>query len=213
MTLSKTKLLSLPILFSLSLLARPASAQDATNAPAADTGTIAGTVKNRWLSRVEGAVYVEKIEGKTFEPPKEKASMDQKNTVFVPHVLVVMKGTTVEFPNSDSVRHNVFSSKSSSVPFNLGTYDPGATKEVVFDKPGENSLLCNVHSEMSAYVIVTETPYFATTDKKGAFTIANVPAGKYRLTAWHEKLKPKTIDVTVEAGKTVTADFEGMESR
>lgn len=214
MTDATKTLLSLPVLLSLALLSRPASAQEPSNAvPAAESGTIQGTVKNRWLSRIEGAVYIEKIEGKTFDPPKEKASMDQKNTVFVPHVLVVMKGTTVEFPNSDTVRHNVFSSKSSSVPFNLGTYDPGATKDVVFDKPGENSLLCNVHSEMSAFVIVTETPWFATTDKKGAFTIPNVPAGKYRLTAWHEKLKSKTIDVTVEAGKTVTADFEGMENR
>jgi len=177
------------------------------------TGTIEGAIKNRWLSRIEGAVYVERIEGKEFEPPKEKAVMDQKNTVFVPHVLVVVKGTTVSFPNSDSVRHNVFSSKGSSVPFNLGTYDPGATKDVVFDKPGENSLLCNVHSEMSAFVIVSETPYFAVTENKGQFKIENVPPGKYKLTAWHEKLKSKTIDVTVEAGKAVTAAFEGMESR
>jgi plastocyanin len=216
-TMTRKAILSTSLLLFL-VAALPASAQDspAASAAAADnatTGTIEGTVKNRWLSRIEGAVYVEKIEGKTFDPPKEKASMDQKNTVFVPHVLVVMQGTTVEFPNSDSVRHNVFSSKKSSTAFNLGTYEPGATKEVVFDKPGENSLLCNVHSEMSAFVIVTETPWFATTEKKGTFSIANVPAGTYRLTAWHEKLEGKTIDVTVEAGKTVTADFEGMENR
>jgi plastocyanin len=188
----------------------PALAQDAAEAP---TGKIEGTVKNRWLSRLEGAVYVEKVEGKTFEPPKEKAVMDQKNTVFVPHVLIVMKGTTVSFPNSDSVRHNVFSSKSSSTSFNLGTYEPGATKDVVFDKPGENSLLCNVHSEMSAFVIVTETPWFATTDKSGKFVIENVPPGTYKLTAWHEKLQSKTIDVTVKAGETTTADFDGMKSK
>ena len=141
--------------------------------------------------------------------------MDQKNTIFVPHVLVVLKGTSVDFPNSDSVRHNVFTPPSAPNQFNLGTYDPGTVKTIVFDKPGANSLLCNVHSEMSAFVVVTETPYFAMTvkDKKGYYKLENVPAGTYRLTAWNEKLVPKTVDVTVEAGKTATVDFDGQETK
>jgi hypothetical protein len=112
----------------------------------------------------------------------------------------------VAFPNSDDIRHNVFSPTAWS-KFNLGTYPKSTTKYYVFDKPGTVTLLCNVHAEMSAYVVVTETPYFAVTDKAGNFFLKNVPAGKYVLKVWHEKAKPASMPIVVE-DRTVVATFE-----
>jgi plastocyanin len=152
-------------------------------------------------------VYLDKIPGKTFTPPSTPIPLDQVNLTFVPHVLPVLVGTKVAFPNSDDIRHNVFSPTSWS-KFNLGTYPKSTTKYYVFEKPGTVTLLCNVHAEMSAYVIVTETPYFAVTDKAGNFTLKNVPAGKYVLKVWHERAKAVSMPVVVEENRTVVATFE-----
>jgi hypothetical protein len=158
---------------------------------------VAGSVSVRGVRDSRDAVvYIDKIEGKRFAPPIQPVILDQKNLTFVPHVLPVLAGTRVAFPNSDEIRHNVFSPTPSS-KFTLGTYASGESRYQVFEKPGTVTLLCNVHAEMSAYVIVVETPYFATTDKDGKFNIPNVPAGRYVLRAWHERSKPglKEIDV------------------
>ncbi|MEK7408961.1 MAG: carboxypeptidase regulatory-like domain-containing protein [Acidobacteriota bacterium] len=161
---------------------------------------IRGTVKVAGArDSADVAVYLDKIPGKTFAPPKETVILDQVNLTFVPRVLPVLAGTTVGFPNSDEVRHNVFS-PSPPKRFNLGTYPRGVSRAVTFDKPGEVALLCNVHAEMSAYVIVVETPYFAVSRKDGSFEIKDVPPGKYTLKTWHEKKKPVTAEVTVPKG-------------
>lgn len=175
---------------------------------AAQTGAIKGKVTARGVrDNGDAVVYVEKIPNKTFPAPKEPVVLDQVNLMFVPHVLPVLVGTTVAFPNSDEVRHNVFS-PSPARRFNLGTYPKGVSRTVTFDKPGEVALLCNVHAEMSAYVIVVETPYFAVSAKDGSYTIRNVPPGKYVLKTWHEKLKPQTREVEVPEGGSVTVDLE-----
>jgi len=152
-------------------------------------------------------VYIDKIPGKSFTPPSTPIPLDQVNLTFLPHVLPVLVGTKVAFPNSDDIRHNVFSPTPWS-KFNLGTYPKSTTKYYVFDKPGTVTLLCNVHAEMSAYVIVTETPYFAVTDKAGNFTLKNVPPGNYVLKVWHERAKPASMPVVVENERTVVATFE-----
>ena len=152
-------------------------------------------------------VYIDKIPGKSFTPPSAQIPLDQVNLTFVPHVLPVLVGTKVAFPNSDDIRHNVFSPTPWS-KFNLGTYPKATTKYYVFDKPGTVTLLCNVHAEMSAYVIVTETPYFAVTDKAGNFTLKNVPPGNYVLKVWHERAKPASMPVVVENDRTVVATIE-----
>lgn len=174
----------------------------------AQVGTIAGKVRAQGLRHSgDAVVYVEKIPGKTFTPPKDPVTLDQLKLTFIPHVLPVLIGTTVAFPNSDEVRHNVFST-SRAKRFNLGTYPRGAVKYVTFDKPGVVDLLCNVHTEMSAYVVVTETPYFAVTQKDGSYTIRNIPPGSYTLKVWHERLKPQTREIEVVAGSTARADFD-----
>lgn len=152
-------------------------------------------------------VYIAKIEGKTFEAPKDPVLMDQKNMIFLPHVLPVLVGTTVEFQNSDDVLHNVFSPDKCANKFNLGSWAKGGKKAYTFDKPCIAAILCNVHPEMSAYVVAVETPYFSVSAKDGSYTIKNVPAGKYTLSIWHEKLKGDAVEVTVPASGAVTQDF------
>jgi len=140
-------------------------------------------------------VYIDKIPGKQFTPPSSPVTLDQVNLTFVPHVLPVLVGTKVAFPNSDEIRHNVFSP--GPPRFDLGTYPQKTTKYYVFDKPGVWTMLCNVHAEMSAYVVVAETPYFARTDKDGKFILKDVPPGKYTVKVWHEKSKPMAIPIEV----------------
>jgi plastocyanin len=166
---------------------------------ALDAANITGTVKIAGLRDGSNTVvYIDKIPGKVFPPPKEPIKLDQLNLVFVPHVRPLLLGSKVAFPNSDEVRHNVFS-PSSTQAFNLGTYPSGITRYRVFDKPGQITLLCKVHAQMSAYILVIETPYFATTDKDGNYTIPNVPPGHYTLKVWHErfsKTQSRAIDIT-----------------
>lgn len=174
----------------------------------ADTSTVSGKAICRGIrdSR-DVVVYLERISQEPVALPKNPVVLDQVNLTFLPHVLPVSVGTTVAFPNSDEVRHNVFS-PSPAKRFNLGTYPRGMTKFVTFDKPGEVALLCNVHAEMSAYVIVLETPHYALTDRAGNFTIPNVPPGNYRLKVWHEKLKAPPREVVVEGRGAVSVEVE-----
>jgi len=147
-------------------------------------------------------IYIDKIPGKRYTAPSSPIVLDQINLKFVPHVLPVLVGTTVAFPNSDEIRHNVFSP--GPPRFDLGTYAQHTTRYHVFDKAGVWTMLCNVHLEMSAYVVVTETPYFAKTDKDGKFVLKDVPPGKYSLKIWHEKAKPATLPIEVGEGEIMS---------
>ncbi len=179
-------------------------------AGAEDTGAIRGTIDNPYAKRGAGAIFIEHADGE-FKPPEKNPVMDQKNLVFIPHVMPVIVGSTVDFPNNDVVRHNVFAPKSSAEQFNLGTYAGGVTKQRTFNKVGVIKLLCNVHAEMSAFIIVCQNPYFAVTDKKtGAATIEGVPPGTYKVTFWHGRLQSKTVEVTVAAGKTAEVTFSNL---
>jgi len=170
----------------------------------ASAGTLIGKVNG-----VSGAsvVYLEAA-GKTFPAPEKHVVIDQKGLLFQPHVVVVLVGTTVDFLNSDNVAHNVFwpsISGDKKAGHNLGTWPKGEKKPYKFEKAGVVPLLCNVHPEMSGYVVVTPSPYYAETDASGNYKIADVPDGKYTVTAWHEGAKPqsKPVDVTAET----KADF------
>jgi plastocyanin len=171
-------------------------------------GIITGEVQaKRKKYQKDVVVYLKGVKGK-FKAPKQNAIVDQKNLVFIPHVQPVLAGTTVEFKNSDNVNHNVFS-PAICKKFNLGTFNPGMHRTVTFDEPCVVDLLCNVHSEMLAYIVVLDNPYFAKTDKNGKFKIENVPAGTYEITAWSEKLKPSgKTTVTVTDGKTASVDIK-----
>ncbi len=171
-------------------------------------GTITGKVKCRRVRHSgDTVVYIEKVGDNKYDAPTEHGIVDQMNLVFVPHVIAIQKGTTVDFPNNDEVRHNVFSPPDCCNQFNLGTYEIGASKPVIFNEACEVPLLCNVHAEMSAYVVVLDNPYFGVTAKDGSFRIDNVPPGTYKLKTWHEKLRSEEQEVTVEGGKAVDVAF------
>ena len=169
----------------------------------------AGTISGKVSGVVgESVVYVDVIQGKTFPAPTQEPVIDQKGLMFQPHIAVVQQGTTVQFLNSDSVAHNVFwisVGGNKKLGHNLGTWPKGEKRPFKFDNPGAVPLLCNVHPEMSGYVVVSPTPYFVLTDKSGEYKIENVPDGSYSVTAWHEGAKNQSKPVTV-AGDS-KADF------
>jgi len=168
---------------------------------------IKGIVTDLQGSLENVVIYIEKIDGKTFSPPLEPVILTQSGLVFVPHILPVLVGTEVSFPNEDVVLHNVFSPGFVG-DFNLGTYPQGTTKIKIFDKPGVVLLLCNVHLEMSAFILVVETPYFVVTDLDGKFILRNVPPGKYSLAAWHEKMRLQTKEIEVLDTGSVNINFQ-----
>jgi len=167
-------------------------------------GEIKGKVDVQGLRSPENiAVYVDAIPGKTFDPPSHHVTIDQRKMTFIPHVIVVVKGTTVEFLNSDPVGHNVYwpsISGNKKLAHNMGTWPKGQTKSFQFNDLGVASLLCNVHPEMSGYVVVVAAPYFTVTNKEGEFEIKNVPDGHYTLKTWSENGKPATQTVDVSGG-------------
>lgn len=171
---------------------------------------IKGKVSVQGIKSAENiAVYVDVIPDKKFDAPKDPVVVDQRKMAFVPHVVAVQQGTTVEFLNSDAVGHNVYwpsISGNKKLAHNLGTWPKGEKKPFQFNDAGVAALLCNVHPEMSGYVVVTPTPYFAVTDKDGNFEIKNVPAGKYTLKTWSEDGKPTTQAVDV-SGATATVEL------
>jgi len=173
-------------------------------------GNITGTVKAIGAKNSANAViYIDSIPGKKFDPPKDPATIDQKNLVFTPHVLPIVAGTTVKFLNSDDVLHNVFTPDKCAEKFNLGTWPKGQTRSFTFKNVGCVAvMLCNVHPEMEAYVVVLQNPYFAVSAKDGTYSIKNVPAGKYTLRIWHEKLKGGSQEVTVPESGEVVVNFE-----
>lgn len=170
----------------------------------AQSSTVTGQITAKGLPNSAGIVVSLEAPGLKVTPPAQPIEMDQKGMTFLTHVLPVMRGTTVRFLNSDAVGHNVFSPEGR---YNLGTWPKGETRDHTFNKPGVYTQLCRVHPEMEAFVVVLDTPYFATTDSTGTFDMTNVPPGKYTLVAWSEKLKTARQVVSVEAGKSATVSL------
>ena len=173
---------------------------------------LAGTIKGkvtvpRARTLADIVVYVERAPGQ-FPPPAKHAVMNQKSLTFVPHVLPVVAGTTVDFLNSDQVLHNVFSPDKCAKKFNLGTWPKGEIRSMKFEDTGCSPvLLCNVHPEMEAFVVVLQNPYFGVTDKSGLYSIPDVPEGKYAIRVWNRKLAPLSQEVAVPKEGDVTADL------
>ena len=117
----------------------------------------------------------------------------QKNKSFVPHVLVIPVGTKVEFPNQDPFFHNVFSLFEGK-RFDLGLYEAGSTRDVLFDKPGISYIFCNIHAEMSAVVIALTTSYYGISDRAGHVILPRVPPGRYNLHVWYETAQTETLN-------------------
>jgi plastocyanin len=176
----------------------------ASAALAAAPAAVRGKVTVKGVKTNADAVVTLEAPGLKLDPPAEPFKIDQKGFRFIPHVTVIQTGSTVRFLNNDNEPHNVYSPEGR---YNLGTWPTGDTKDYTFKKPGIYTQLCNVHPDMLAYVVVVDTPYFAVTDATGAFLIRNVPAGKYRLVAWHEKKDGLEQDVEVVAGVPLKLDL------
>ncbi len=152
-------------------------------------------------------VWLEPANGKAAPEPAGalKATMLQKNKKFIPHILAVRKGTVIDFPNLDPIFHNAFSNFSGQV-FDVGLYKPGSTRSVVFNRSGVVRVFCNIHSAMSAVIVVVESPWFTTTGRDGTFRIANIPPGEYRMKVFHERAM---APVLAKLERNITVDSDG----
>ncbi|MEE8541734.1 MAG: plastocyanin/azurin family copper-binding protein [Desulfobacterales bacterium] len=188
----------------------------------AAAGSVSGTIKVKGLrSPANVLVFITKAPAVDLDFSKVKFIIDQKDLTFMPHILPVPVGATVFFPNHDKVDHNVFS-LSRTQKFNFGSYKPGENKSIRFDKPGIVELRCDVHAEMMAYIMVMKNPFFGVSDAKGRFQIPDpdylkqagltgietIPAGKYTVKTWHEKLKSKKQTIEIPADGTVSIKLD-----
>ncbi|MFQ5720501.1 MAG: carboxypeptidase regulatory-like domain-containing protein [Acidobacteriota bacterium] len=172
-------------------------------------GTLEGTVTVTGArNNADAVVYVSTIAGKTFAPPEKPSEMDQRDMTFVPHVLPVVVGTQVDFKNGDPVLHNVFSPDKCADGFNLGSWPQGQIRSHTFDEECAATILCNVHPEMEAFVVAVPTPYFAVTDRSGAYSISGLPDGTYTVKVWHPKRKGTETEVTVSGDTEVNFEIK-----
>lgn len=199
----------------------------------ADTGqlhTVSGSIHIKGTivktegpkSRKEVVVYLDKVGEQAYpSPPTESVLLDQKGLVFIPHVMAIQKGTTVDFLNSDTTEHNVFCADeccilvgdvNSKKPkyLDLGNFAGGQKASHTFARAGEAVMLCKLHPEMAAYIIVLETPYFTIADIDGAtqtasFSIDAVPAGKYVVRTWNKWCE--STDQELEVGEDGASDL------
>jgi plastocyanin len=156
---------------------------------------------------LRSVVYLESAPRGAFDTEEGgHAVMDQRNETFVPHVLAITTGTTVDFPNSDKFYHNVFS-LSKTKRFDLGRYAAGGSRQVKFDRPGIVRVFCEIHSHMNAFILVFNHPFFAVSDDEGRYHIDNVPPGSYNVIAWHEGTSAEPQAVSVPDGGSAELDF------
>jgi plastocyanin len=179
------------------------SDEDEPPAPAPELGTLSGVLRLEGKTPVDGigVVTLEPVEGKARAPRPRHRIMEQRDRQFRPHILVVPVGSTVTFPNFDPIYHNVFS-RSTARAFDLGLFKSGDGREITFDKPGVIKLGCNLHLNMTGYVVVVSSPRYAVTDAKGHFAFKNLQPGRYTLRAWSEtRAEPQVQTVTIKPDK------------
>ena len=198
-------------------------------APEAGTGSSTGHIKltTRIRSKLPANAYPSRSIGKHDAPPipeirnvvvylkdppfrgtlpTSRVELRQQNETFVPHVVAITKGSSVDFPNDDPFFHNVFS-LSSAAAFNLGRYPRGQSKTEKFTKPGLVKVFCDIHSHKSASILVLDHPYFTIPGVDGNYEIPNVPAGQHTIVGWHERVGERSASVRVEAGRATTVDL------
>jgi plastocyanin len=192
---------------------RAAAAAFLVCATFAQAGSLTVTAFQRDGKALAGAVVMVEAESPAVPaPPPLRATIDQIDLTFVPDVLVVPLNSTVQFPNSDAVSHQVYSF-SSARRFQLPLYRGKPYPPVLFDKPGIITLGCNIHDKMLAYIVVTEANYFGRTDANGQWTLPDLPAGKFRLRLWHPLLNETAgIERLVEGGNDNTVEIQLLRS-
>lgn len=198
------------------------------SARAATTGRIAGTVTlvSPGGAPLQSGAYPSRRVTRPAPPPSELANVvvsikdapatpslpvtrmqiAQRDESFVPRVAAITRGSTVEFPNLDSYFHNVFS-LSRGASFDLGRYPKGDSRSRTFSRPGLVKVYCHLHSDMSATIVVFDHPFYTAPSADGSFVLENVPAGQYRLAAWHERIGENVTPIEVTPGGTTRATF------
>jgi plastocyanin len=185
--------------------ALPASTDQLTVTARIEVATVPGAPAGEpsdavvWLTPLDGNTQIAPL-------PRAHPQLVQKNKTFLPHLLVVPVGSSVEFPNRDPFFHNVFSLFNGK-RFDLGLYEAGTTRSVVFSRAGISYIFCNIHPEMSAVVVALNTPFYGISDKKGTITISNVPSGRYEMQVWHERVLQDNLNglkrtITIAQGST-----------
>ena len=177
-----------------------------------DSGIVKGSITIGGKPAPDAVISIEGIPRELAKenpkPATKRGVVDQRELKFIPRVLPVLVGTTVDFPNNDKTFHNVFSTAEAK-KFDLGLYPSGEKRSATFDKPGVVKILCNVHPNMEAHVVVKEHPYFAATDKRGSYQITNVPLGKYRIEVWHPELGTRALPFElVREGQVLAIDVD-----
>jgi len=171
------------------------------------TGTLIGVVRAPWAADDADSVITVFVDGEAYEPIKPDPLVDQFDLAFVPHVLPITRGTRVRFRNSDVVLHNVFSPSTGVTAFDLGTYAVDDERSITFDLVGAVVVLCNVHPQMSAFVLVVETPFWSVTDAAGNYSLPGLPPGTHRVRVWNEVAEPYEGEITIAAGQETRSDF------
>jgi plastocyanin len=173
-------------------------------------GEVKGKVSAVGLKSAQNiAVYIDAIPGKKFDHPAQHVSVDQQNLIFLPHTVVILQGTTVDFLNHDNVAHNVYWPSidgDKKLRHSMTIVSPNQKKSFEFDNLGVAQILCNLHPDMIGYIVVVPTPYFALTGPDGTFSIKDVPAGTYTLKTWSEDGKATSQTITA-AGDATSVDL------
>ncbi len=181
--------------------------------PRPTIGALASPAVHPTVDRRRVVVYLESAPRYAFDDLQPgRARMDQRDEQFVPHLLAITVGTSVEFPNNDTTFHNVFS-LSRAKPFDLGRYRPGRTGSVVFDRPGIVAVFCDIHTHMSAYILVFSHPFFDVSTTDGRYEIGNVPPGSYSLRVWSELGTAEPRPVVVRQGETTDVNVRVTRDR
>jgi len=151
-------------------------------------------------------VYIARVPSAATPAPTERAALRQRGERFAPHILPVLRGTTVDFPNDDALFHNVFS-LSRAKEFDLGRYPRGTSRSTTFERAGAVQVFCHIHSDMSAVVLVLDNPYYAMPDAEGRYSIPGLPPGDYTIVAWHDRIRPITHRLHLGPGQLARVDF------
>jgi plastocyanin len=188
----------------ISVIALVTTGRASVAADSSGAGIIKGMVTNGGKPASGAVVSIEGLsphDVRTQMPPHKpsKKIIDQRSLRFIPTVVAIMAGDTVDFPNNDKSWHNVYS-KGGANDFDLGVYPPGKTRSKKFDKPGVFRILCNAHPDMEAYVVVKEHPFFSVSDSRGNYRIEHVPLGKVLVRTWHPNsdIRSETVEIVRE---------------
>ena len=179
----------------------------------AGAGPVSGVVRTIGRPGVAAATAIVYAEPIGVAAPRQpgKFSLRQKNKTFLPRVLGVPAGSSIDFPNDDRIFHNVFS-LSGPQPFDLGLYRTGQSPSRTFARPGTYRVFCNIHPQMSALILVVPTPHVTLAGRDGRFVL-DLPPGRYRLTATSERASPVSVEIVAEAGAAVAPELSLDESQ